>query len=1076
MSYDLLNNDWILHVLGKVTALDKPLAASNLKKQEIQTRCKQHYDKIQILDGIFPKLDLTLGKHFRWIEELWVGEGELLAKMRAPQDNELQYELHPGFIDSCFQATIGFDIDIATLAIPLTIASYEVNLGQDKPQWIHIKATRDLQGMRADLTLYNDSGVVAEVKSFVTRTVPKAAIRKLLGKDESLSRLYYQVNLEEMPLSDSIIEPGNCLIRGDIASDLATLLNNKLIAAGNVIEHGATSEVYKAIYYICAEENTTEDMQQEIISLSRFLQSNPSSPIYLITHFQQNGAVTGLHRTLSLECPDLQLIHIEIETNQDLDDLIRETHTNEREVTYKDHKRYVPRLATLKSGGLLMLPQNGPYRVSKGAEAQIEALTIEEITPSKTLGNRQIEIEMKSAALNFRDVLNVLGLYPGDAGMVGGEGAGVVLRVGSATNNIKIGDIVYGMIPGAFGNYAICDERLTACKPASLTMTEAATLPIAFMTSYSCLISLAKLKAGEKLLIHTASGGVGLAALQVAKLIGADVYVTAGTASKRAYLSELAAEYNIKGIYDSRNLTFADEILKDIGGIDVVLNTLTSPGFIEATLKCCKQNARFTEISKRDIWTETQMGEYRADIEYHVIAIDNLGYERPDDFYDLLQIVNNFVAKGDFKALPTTIYPLTKTIAALNYLRKVQHIGKIVLEVPERTTLCKPDASYLITGGLGGLGLGLAKYLSEHGAQHINLISRSKPTEAASSTLQLLHEKGVTITSYQLDIADKAEVSKLITQLNQKDRPLKGIFHLAGILDDGIFAEQTPERFVKTFAPKARGAWNLHEATKDLRLDHFVLFSSIAGSFGSPGQSNYAAANSALSQLAQYRQSQNLPALSVDWGPWGSVGMAANLEARHASAGMIALKPELGFKALAEAMTSCLTNVIVADINWKLFSSSLGSSPFFANLITQDESDSSLITSLENAAPDARENILRDYIRSLVKQILRLRNSDEISDDTGFFDIGMDSLMAVECRNRLQKAIGGKYALSNTVVFDYPNIEALVVKIRIILGENIVKDYKNMEIDQVLKQSIILSDPDLSADIQKMFLDMTMKD
>ena len=470
------------------------------------------------------------------------------------------------------------------------------------------------------------------------------------------------------------------------------------------------------------------------------------------------------------------------------------------------------------------------------------------------LAPHAVEVAVRATGLNFRDVLNALGLYPGDPGPLGGEVAGIVTRIGADVTKFKPGDHVYGECAGGFRSYAITNEFLLAKIPGHLTYNQAAGLPIVYLTSYYGLIELAKIKAGDKVLIHAGSGGVGLAAIQLAKHVGAEIYATASS-SKQAYLKALGVVH----VYDSRTTDFGKAILADTNnqGIDVILNSLTSEGFIAASLSCLKKNGSFLEIGKRNIYTREEMQDVRPDVTYHIIAIDDLSADKPEHIGDILTVVSDLLTQEKIQALPIMVYPIERVKSAFVTMQQAKHVGKIVVTQPLLVTeQIKPQANYLITGGLGALGLITAKTLAAAGATHLVLTSRNQPNENVLTAIAALHatHPGLNITTLQVDISDKQSVQQLITSIHNKQHPLKGIFHLAGVLDDGVIAEQTEQRFAQVFAPKVNGAWYLHEATQSISLDYFVLFSSIAASMGSPGQSNYAAANSYLDQLAIYRR------------------------------------------------------------------------------------------------------------------------------------------------------------------------------------------------------------------------------
>ena len=491
--------------------------------------------------------------------------------------------------------------------------------------------------------------------------------------------------------------------------------------------------------------------------------------------------------------------------------------------------------------------------------------------------------------------------------------------------------------------------------------------------------------------------------MQLCRYLGAEVYATCSD-SKRAYLSALG----IKHIYNSRTTDFEKALLQDTNnqGVDVVLNSLTSEGFIDASIKCLKKGGVFLEIGKRNIYTKEQM---RPDIDYHIIALDTLAQEHPEQVGAMLATITTRINKKQLKPLPIECFDLEHSILAFEKLQHAKNIGKLVITEAAPLT---PDAHILITGGLGALGGLLTHWLHEQGVAHISIVSRSKPEQPQAG-----------INYYQADIADKKQVHNIISKAHKK-QPLTGIFHLAGVLDDGIFAEQNAERFEQVFHAKVQGALNLHEATKDIPLDYFVLFSSIASSMGSPGQTNYAAANSFLDQLAITRHQQGLPALSIQWGPWLEAGMAKNLVAEHARKGMKALTTQQGLNALNSALKTSLPVIQVADINWKAIAKQ-GTLASWMHLMAKDfkvAASGQLVSLLLQVDKTERQAVLLSELKRIIEETL---GTKDIAADKGFFDIGMDSLMAVDARNRIQQALGTEYPVSNTLLFEHTNLTAL---------------------------------------------------
>ena len=375
------------------------------------------------------------------------------------------------------------------------------------------------------------------------------------------------------------------------------------------------------------------------------------------------------------------------------------------------------------------------------------------------------------------------------------------------------------------------------------------------------------------------------------------MYATAST-YKRATLRKLG----VKHVYDSRTTDFADQILADTdgAGVDVVLNSLTSEGFVEATVRATAQGGRFAEIAKRDIWTPEQMAEARPDIAYEIVALDTVMFSEPERIRGLLTEVSEGLANGEWTPLPAEVYPVTEARAAFRRMQQARHIGKIVVQIP---TPLQPraDRSYLITGGLGAIGLHTAAYLAQRGAGDIVLTSRRAPDAEAQATIDDITERyRCRIHVFSADVGDESEVAELLGRIRAELPPLAGVLHLAGVLDDALLSQQSLERFRTTLAPKAFGACHLDRLTKDDDLDFFIVSSSVSSQFGSPGQSNYATANALLDGLVAQRRARGLPATGVNFGPWAQGGMASSeaATANISAQGLVPLDPSAALSAL----------------------------------------------------------------------------------------------------------------------------------------------------------------------------------
>ncbi|MGA8329894.1 MAG: type I polyketide synthase, partial [Mycobacterium sp.] len=533
---------------------------------------------------------------------------------------------------------------------------------------------------------------------------------------------------------------------------------------------------------------------------------------------------------------------------------------------------------------------------------------------------------------------------------------------------------------------------------------------------------------GDKVLIHAASGGVGLAAIQMAQQHGAEVYATASK-----YKRDTLRQLGVKHVYDSRTTDFADEILEDTGGsgVDVVLNSLTNEGFIEATLRATAQNGRFAEIAKRDIWTAEQLAEVRPDIAYEIVALDTVMFTEPDRIRTLLTEVSEGLAKGEWTPLPAEIYPLAEAKTAWRRMSQARHIGKVIVQMP-KPLQPQDDRSYLVTGGLGALGLHTAAYLAQLGAGDIVLTSRRTPDVDAQRVIDDITERyRCRIHTFSADIGDESEVDALLSRIREELPPLAGVAHLAGVLDDALLAQQSVERFRTTLAPKAFGASYLDRLTREDDLDFFIVYSSVSSVLGPPGQANYATANALLDGLVANRKAQGLPATGINFGPWAHGGMASS-EAAQANLGvqgLIPLEPSAALSALAEVVANGIGQATVIKANWARAAKLLGASRppildvVLPSAMTDSAGDAELLKKFNDVPVPQRGAFLTEHLQREVQQFLRLAQPPAAS--SRFLDLGTDSLMAVELRNRLHAQFGGAFTLNATAVFDYPTIGGL---------------------------------------------------
>ncbi|MEO1132297.1 MAG: type I polyketide synthase, partial [Cyanobacteria bacterium J06639_1] len=652
----------------------------------------------------------------------------------------------------------------------------------------------------------------------------------------------------------------------------------------------------------------------------------------------------------------------------------------------------------------------------------------------------EVEIAVRAVGLNFRDVLNALGMlkeFTAQMGIeraeeipFGGECSGVVVAVGEGVDRLQVGDEVMAVQAiGCLASTVRVRQEFVIAKPSSLSFAAAATVPTAFLTAYYGLMKQAKLQAGDRILIHSAAGGVGQAAVQLAQSAGATVW---GTASPPKW--EFLTRMGVERVMNSRTLDFKEDIMTatDGRGVDVVLNSLNGE-FIPASLDVVTSGGRFVEIGKIGIWDAEQVEQKRDDIEYLPFDLLDLSLADPNLTQEWLSELMAQFEAGQLNALPYQAFELADAVEAFRFMAQAKHRGKVVIEMPvQHEALVKPDASYLITGGLGALGLRVAEWLAERGAKHLVLTSRRGLTERAEAAIAPLTEIAE-VKVVAADVANPADVEQMLSEMASELPPLKRVIHAAGVLDDGVLQQQSWERFEQVMAPKVAGTWNLHQGTRELSLDFFACFSSVASLLGAPGQGNYAAANGFMDGLAEYRRGQGLPGLSINWGPWSTGGMAATLSDRDHlrwdAQGIELLTPDRGLQAF-DRLLDRNGQVGVLPVNWNRFLAQFPRNAdllflerFAAEAAPEPAQKSALLEQLECAGEGDRLTMVVAHVREQLARVLGLASPEGIGTRDRLFDLGLDSLMAVELKNRMESSFG--CTLRPTLMFDYPTIEAL---------------------------------------------------
>ncbi|WP_118915041.1 type I polyketide synthase [Mycobacterium shigaense] len=739
------------------------------------------------------------------------------------------------------------------------------------------------------------------------------------------------------------------------------------------------------------------------------------------------AAVWGLVRSAQAEQPGRVML-VDSDGTVDVTDVIA---CGEPQVLVRSGVAHAARLAPVRS--VSALPA-GRWRMDVGGAGTLEDLVVVPLARAE-LAPGQVRVAVGAVGVNFRDVLVALGMYPG-GGELGAEGAGVVLEVGSGVTGLAVGDAVLGLL-GVVGSEAVVDARLVTAVPAGWSLAQAAGVPVVFLTALYGLSVLAGVRAGERVLVHAATGGVGMAAVQLARYWGAEVFATA---SRGKWDTLRAMGFDDDHIGDTRTTEFERKFLVTTGGagVDVVLNSLAGD-FLDASLRLLVGGGRFIEMGKTDLRDPASM---LPGVRYRAFDLMEAG---PDRIASMLSELLGLFDAGVLTPLPVKAFDVRSASAAYRFVSQARHTGKVILTVPDGPGNAElvgsggslAGGSVLITGGTGMAGSALAEHLvARYGVAHVVLVSRRGADGAGvADVVDRLKGAGVEVSVLACDVADRDAVAELIAELPAQ-YPLKGVFHAAGVLDDGLIASLTPQRVDTVLRAKVDGAWNLHELTRDLDLSAFVLFSSMAGIVGSPGQANYAAANSFLDGLAAARRARGLPGLSVAWGLWEQAsGMTQHLDdrdkARMSRIGLAPMATEQALRLFDTAMLAERATTVAARIDPGALADNAASLPPLLSQLTSrpirrviDDTDTtaasmtSLVARLHGLSADQRHGELLDLVCRNAATVLGRPNAGDVNAGSIFQDLGFDSLTAVELRNRLKMATG--LTLSPTLIFDYP--------------------------------------------------------
>ena len=777
--------------------------------------------------------------------------------------------------------------------------------------------------------------------------------------------------------------------------------------------------------------------------------------------------VWGLGPVVCMEHPALRVRLMDLQHPEADDTLFRALACEDGEdrQALRDGRRLLPRLERADDGrddgatGPRALVMEGP-----GLD-NLRWQPLERRSPEAG----EVEVALAASSLNFRDVMMVMGIYPGEETAVGSDGAGIVTAVGDGVSGIQVGDRVAVSAYGCLRTHITLPAAMTCPLPADISFEQAAALPVAYITACYGLEELAGIRAGQTVLIHAASGGVGLAAMAVCRRAGARIFATAGTPAKRELVRSLGAEL----VMDSRSTAFAQEVLDATGGrgVDIILNSLAGETQ-EASFTLVADNGCFVELGKSGL---RQAGDYRTErglMRYRPLDLVELGRDRPDLMAGIFRRAMRGCARGELALLPVTVFAADRHDAAFRHMMQARHTGKIILRWPAAVQTGHPACSgtELVSGGLGGIALRLCADRVRRGCRHLLLLARRQPAAEEAALLEDLRQQGCTVRLALADVSDSSALRHAVDSALKDMPPLKRIWHLAGTLDDDRLLRLDASRFKRVLAPKAEGAWNLHRLSLDHQLEAFVLFSSTASFLGPMGMGNYATANAFLDELALYRHHLGLPALSINWGAFRDAGMAARqADLRTLSRlGIHTVAPEEGFAVMERLLSRDECRAAVLHMDWPRYAAGYDSDrlpPLLRSLCpaTADDSEASVSPEADSAGRDSRDAVMR-AVRAKVATILRT-DAASLPGDANLIELGVDSLLALDLFQSLEKQF--RIRVDRSLLFKEPTIDALASRIASLLDAG--KRAQDGDLPVILPDSAARHEPFPLMDMQQAY-------
>ncbi|MEV5651263.1 type I polyketide synthase [Nocardia sp. NPDC052254] len=1069
---------WTEYARGRIVAAESPLTAPGLAAA--RAVCSTPSDPGELY-AHYARTGTHYGPAFRSVTELFTGDGQALGLVdaasgaRDPEDGVVAAAV----LDGCFQVVGALAGD--ELFLPSAIGAIHITDRIPPRVYAHVRdCARVGRRQYADIDVYAPDGtLVATVRTLTATRVDES--------ESDSGAAILAIDWQQRPAPTGPPVPGRWLVTGAIEEPGSSISVNRvagqIAAVGGVaavlapgaadpdtLIAAAGGELPGHIVYLAGTDGGTttfDDLSALLTLTGALVRCAPAPRLWVVTRGGQavsgecvdpwQATLWGFGTALTAEHPELRTTLIDLAADAGVEDddaaaLVAELADGaERHIAVRSGIRYVARLdrVRLESGPTIVAAGARGFGVDVDDPGQLDSVTLRaRAQPVPEPG--QVVIAVAAAGMNFADVMGAMGFFTAPDARVasGSECAGTVVAVGAGVDAVRAGDRVVAVALNCLATHAVADAALVYRLPDDFDLTVAAALPTAYTTACYALEQLARVRPGMRVLIHSASGGTGSAAIEVARRHNLEIIATAGTEDKRRYLRELGIEH----VFDSRSTEFEHRVREVTGGagVDIVLNSLAGAA-AEASMRTLAADGILLELGKRDIH-----GSGRLPLEYFTrrltyTAVDMAGLhrERPEIFAELFHRTLDRIIAGELKPPPVQCHPIARAAEVFRTMSTGAHLGKVVLVTDEAAGadivrgaaqgLGEPGC-HIVTGGLGGLGLELARALTAGGVARVALLARREPNPAEQAVLDELNAAGPRVSVERADVGDLEQVRGAVARVRDRSGPVRGVFHLAAVLRDALLTDQTWATFDPVLRPKALGAWNVHRAVAGDPVEYFVMYSSTATVLPSGGQLNYAAANAFLDGLAHYRRSQGLAATAVSWGPFRDAGLAARGDATEeylAGRGIRALAPAAAHTLLENLLDDGRPRAAVIDLDPDVW---LGAHPFTDSVplyesLRGSRSRPAAPAGELRALPDQdRDRALWDLLLARTAAVLRL-DIDEIDPGTPFPDLGMSSLALLEYKNGLAAALG--IDLPAAVHWEHPTVRAMHTYLAVRLREEV---------------------------------------